>query len=376
MLFCFPFPVLLLLRRFYPRHRAILNKGCQPGSGDWFVHTCYFKPCYFDKDPMNLNRSPRPAHLAGLAAVPPQVIARLTGLPLFPPSRPLWLLMSLTASLFLAGCKTEKPLVIGSTNSTEQLVLGEILAQHLEHRLGKKIERRLGINGGNAAYQQLQSGDLSLYPEYSGDIVTNILKEPAAADPNQVLERARGEMRRVAQLELLDVLGFDNPVVMVVRHLSPQSAVIDTLEDAAKIKEGWKIGVSYEFQQRADGVSALTTYKLPMRAAIRGMDSSLLYPSLERGDLTMVSARATDAALTSADWLILKDSRNRFTPERAVVLVRQDLLMKQAGLQAALTELTGKLSVEKMRQLNAQVEIGHRQANEVATEFLQGAGLK
>ncbi len=266
--------------------------------------------------------------------------------------------------------------MIGSTNSTEQLVLGEILAQHLEHRLGKKIERRLGINGGNAAYQQLQSGDLSLYPEYSGDIVTNILKEPAAADPNQVLERARGEMRRVAQLELLDVLGFDNPVVMVVRHLSPQSAVIDTLEDAAKIKEGWKIGVSYEFQQRADGVSALTTYKLPMRAAIRGMDSSLLYPSLERGDLTMVSARATDAALTSADWLILKDSRNRFTPERAVVLVRQDLLMKQAGLQAALTELTGKLSVEKMRQLNAQVEIGHRQANEVATEFLQGAGLK
>ena len=326
---------------------------------------------------MNLPQWKRPAPFFGTAF---RVFskARLFKTRLFK-TRPLAILLLaavVPATMFSTGCRSEKPLVVGSTTSTEQQVLGEILAQHLEHRLGLKIDRRLGINGSNAAYQQLQSGDLSLYPEYTGAIVTDIIREPASSDGQQVLERARGELPRTGHVELLDVLGFENPVVMVVRHLSSTSAVIATLEDAGQIREGWKIGVSYEFQQRQDGVSSLTTYKLPMKAAVRGMDQTLLYPSLERGDLTMISGRATDAPLVSADWLVLKDSQHRFTPERAVVLVRSDVLLKQPRMAAALQELSGKLTVEKMRQWNAQVEQGHRTPAEVAEGMLRAAGLK
>ncbi len=42
-------------------------------------------------------------------------------------------------ALLGAGCgKSKKSIIVGSKNFTEQVVLGEIMAQHLEHRLGRK----------------------------------------------------------------------------------------------------------------------------------------------------------------------------------------------------------------------------------------------
>jgi glycine betaine/choline ABC-type transport system substrate-binding protein len=286
------------------------------------------------------------------------------------------------AALFLpvvltaAGCGNSlKPIVVGSMNSTEQNILSEIVAQHLEHRLGRKVDRRPNLAGSLGAYQALQNGEISLYPEYTGSIVTEILKEAPVADPPLVFERARGEMKRIAQAVLLNPLGFDNSFVAVINAGDPRAAKTSNLSEAAEATEGWKLGASIEFQQLADGLPSLLQYKLPMKAAPRSMDGELLFKALQQMSVTMIMARATDGILTSKDWKTLPDDRGFFAPRQACLVVRQDLAATLPGLQPALAELSGKISAEKMRKMNAEVDLGQVPANQVAAAFLESAGL-
>jgi osmoprotectant transport system substrate-binding protein len=283
------------------------------------------------------------------------------------------------AALALLGsaCRTgQKRLVVGSKNFTEQVVLGEIVAQHLEHRLERKVERQFNLSGTLITYQALQNGELSLYPEYTGTIQSEILKEQASNDPALAFERSRSEMRRIAQVELLDPLGIDNTFVMVVREQDARKYMIETLSEAAQVKDGWKLGVGYEFQQRIDGLPALNRYHLPMSAPIRSMDLGLLYKALEQGQVTMIAANATDGPLASPRWKVLRDDQKVFPPYQACLMVRQDVLAADHRIKPALSELSGKFTNDSMRRLNAAVDVDHRQPRDVATEFLAQAGLR
>src|SRR5258707_5764773 len=164
------------------------------------------------------------------------------------------------AALAAAGCGRPRPIVVGSKGSTEQTLLGEIVAQHLENRLGRKIERRLGLGGTLITFQSLQNGEIGLYPEYTGAIETEILKEQPSNDPTLVFERARGELRRVAQSELLDPLGIDNRFVAVIRSDDQRAARASTLSEAAEVTNGSTVGVGSGLQQRPDRPPLLSTY--------------------------------------------------------------------------------------------------------------------
>jgi osmoprotectant transport system substrate-binding protein len=288
----------------------------------------------------------------------------------------------LAFSLLCGGCGTpQKPILVGSQSSTAQIVAGEIVAQHLENRLARKIERRLGAGSELLVYQSLLAGDISLYPTFTGAIETVILREPPASDPDQVWERSHGEMSRTVKMELLRPLGYDNPPAMVIQSAGSEGSKevvpnVSTLSQAAEEKFRWKIGVSYEFQQRLDGLSSISSYKLPMAQAIRGMDADRLFPALQKGDLNMIAADSTDAHLTSSDYRILADDKHAFPPYQACLLVRQDVLTAEPRLRASLTELSGKFTTEAMRKMSAEVDLNHRQPADVAADFLARAGLK
>jgi osmoprotectant transport system substrate-binding protein len=278
--------------------------------------------------------------------------------------------------LAAGGCSRPQPIVVGSKGSTEQTLLGEIVAQHLENRLGQKIERRPSLGGTLIAFQALQSGEIGLYPEYTGAIETEILKEQPSNDSALVFERARGELRRVAQSELLDPLGIDNRFVAVIRSDDPRAAKVSTLSEAAEVTSAWKVGVSYEFQQRTDGLPLLSLYRLPMLASVRSLEPELVFKTAEQGQVSLIAANATDAPLDLKEWKVLRDDRNVFPPYQACLLVKQGVLAAEPRLKPALAELSGKFTTEKMRQLNAQVDLYHRPAAEVAAMFLAQARLK
>ena len=284
----------------------------------------------------------------------------------------------LAAVVGMAGCgRGPAPIVVGAKNSTEQAILSEIIAQYLERRMpGQQVDRRPNLGGTAIAFQSLQGGEIGLYPEYSGTIETEILKEVPASDPGLILERTRGELRRISQSELLEPLGFDNSFVMVVRRSDPQAAKISTLSEAARSDDGWKMAANYEFQQRGDGMAALSQYKLPMKSAPRSIDSGLLFKALSDTIVTLVAANATDGILNSQDYKILEDDRHMFTPQQACILVRQEVLASHPGLRAVLAGLSGKISNQQMRTMNARVDLAHDQPKDVAAVFLAEMGVR
>jgi osmoprotectant transport system substrate-binding protein len=275
------------------------------------------------------------------------------------------------ALLSALGCSRARPLTVGSKNFTEQIVLGEILAQQLERRLGAKIDRKLDLGGTLLAHQALRNGEIDLYPEYTGTALTAVLKLPPSSDAAAVLERVRAEYRRRWRLEWLDPFGFDNTFAMVVRGPDARAQGIETLTDASRRKQGWTLGVGYEFLQRPDGLPGLlSTYHLPLAAAPKSMDLGLLYSALEQKQVDMAAANATDGMLSVLDVKVLGDDRHYFPPYQAAVIVRAEALAAYPGLRAALDQLSGKLSAVAMRDLNHQVDGKHRPVAEVARDWL------
>ena len=281
-------------------------------------------------------------------------------------------------ALLLAGCSSRSPaggvLRVGSKNFTEQVVLGEIIAQHLEHRLHQKVDRKLNLGGTLLAHQALLAGEIDLYPEYTGTALVAVLKEPIQTDPATVLGLVRSEYANRFHVAWLDSLGINNGFAMVV---SGDNKKLETLSNAARNAKPWALGVGYEFEQRVDGLKALQqTYALRSNA-IKTMDLGLLYRALEDGQVTMIAANATDGLLSKLDVKALADDKHAFPPYELCIAAREDRLSRVPGLRAALAELSGKFNDRNMQELNYQVDGRHRPVAEVAAEFLQGTeGLR
>jgi osmoprotectant transport system substrate-binding protein len=283
------------------------------------------------------------------------------------------------ALLALCGCSkpgTNRPIRVGSKNFTEQVVLGEIVAQHLEHRLHRSVERSLNLGGTLLAHQALLSGQIDLYPEYTGTALAAVLKDSIETDPSSVLARVRSEYDRRFHADWLDPLGIDDTFAMVVNGPQARAQHLETLTDASKAPDAWTLGVGYEFEQRADGLPALEkTYSLRWKAAPKTMDLGLLYKAMEQGQVTMIAANSTDGMLSKMDLKVLRDDRHAFPPYQVCIVARQDTMRETPGLRETLLELSGKFTNQQMQNLNFQVDAQHRPVAQVAAEFLRQAGL-
>jgi glycine betaine/choline ABC-type transport system substrate-binding protein len=270
-----------------------------------------------------------------------------------------------------------KPVIqVGSKNFTEQVVLGEIIAQHLEHRLHQKVERSLNLGGTLLAQQALVGRQIDLYPEYTGTALAVILKDSIDTHPAGVLAKVRAEYLQKFHAEWLDPLGIDDSFAMVVKGPQARAQHLETLSDAAKVPQAWTLGVGYEFEQRADGLQALEkAYGLRWSGSPKTMDLGLLYKAMEQGQVTMIAANATDGLLSKTDLTVLRDDRQAFPPYQVCIVARQDSLRETPGLREALVELSGKFDNQLMQKLNFQVDVEHRSVAQVAAEFLKQSGL-
>ncbi|MGD0543065.1 MAG: glycine betaine ABC transporter substrate-binding protein [Candidatus Acidiferrales bacterium] len=279
--------------------------------------------------------------------------------------------------VLLAACSIERhDIVIGSKNFSEQALLAEILAQHLENKLHQPVIRRFYLAGSYICQQALLAGRIDAYVEYTGTALTAILHDPIQRDPSAVFQRVKSEYRQRFGMEVMPSLGFNNTFAIVVRGEDARRLNLKTIDDAARYTLPWRAGFGYEFMERPDGYAGLAkVYGLKFDAPPRILDLGLLYRALLSDQVDIVAGNSTDGLIAARDLVILEDDKHYFPPYEAVPIVRPDSLNRFPGMNAAIEELAGKISDAEIRRMNYAVDGERRDIAEVAREFLKSKGL-
>lgn len=277
-----------------------------------------------------------------------------------------------STSLILAGCAPRSRQVsVGTKNFTEQLILGEIVAQTLEQHIHTPVERRFYLAGTYICQQAILSGRIDVYVEYTGTALAAILKQTAHTDSKAVFETVRDEYQRRFNLTVLPSLGFNNTFALAMRGDDARAKGITQLSQLAPFAPKMRLGVGYEFLERADGFKGLAqTYGLQFAAPPSVMDLGLIYRALQAKQVDIVAGSNTDGLISALGLVVLEDDRNYFPPYDAVPIVRTDSLHQIQGLQSALMQLTGSITTEDMRNMNFAVDGKKQDAADVARNFL------
>ncbi len=287
-------------------------------------------------------------------------------------------LLVLVSGLLLASCghQAQPHLTIGSKFFTEQVILAELLAQHIEARTGIPVERKANLGGTLLCQKALESGQLDLYVEYTGTALTAVLNEPPGDDSVAVYQRVKKGYFDRFNLEVTEPLGFENTFAMVVRGADAQQLHLVNISDIVPLAPRWRAGVGYEFLERPDGFPGWTQrYGLHFAAEPSVMDLGLIYRALVEKKVDIVAGNSTDGLIDALHLVALTDDRHYFPPYDAVPIVRRDALARFPQLRSALSELAGKISAEDMRHLNADVDANQRDAPAAVRAFRAAKGL-
>ena len=290
----------------------------------------------------------------------------------------------LGACSLLVSCsppRLDRP-VIGAKNFTEQVVLGELLAQEIEAKTHLKVEREFYLAGSYIAQQAMLAGRIDMYVEYTGTALTAILKQP----PVRLAEAAQDKAASLAivsklyqqrfHITVAQPLGFENTFAMIVRPTDPGMDKIDTLSDAVPLAPAWRLGVGYEFESRPDGLHGLEqAYGLHFKGEPRTMDLGLLYRALASHQVDIIAGNSTDGPIAAEHLKVLADDKHYFPPYEAVPLVRDAALERWPQLRGVFAALAGKVTADDMRTMNEQVDGDHKDVAVVVRAFRAAHGM-
>jgi osmoprotectant transport system substrate-binding protein len=290
-----------------------------------------------------------------------------------------WLFAVVILSCLLTGAclpARDNVIVVGSKNFTEQLILGELIAQQIEATTRLPVERRFYLAGTFICQQAILSGRIDMYPEYTGTALTAILKQNPAGSSEQVYDRVKSEYSSRFNLELGPPFGFNDTFAIEVRGEDAQRLHLKTISQVATYTPHWRAGFGYEFMERPDGYKGLAaTYGLRFAEPPRIMDLGLLSRALKEKQVDLIAGNTTDGLIPALNLFVLEDDRHYFPPYEAVPVIRQQVLVKHPAVLDAVSGLAGKINDQEMRELNYAVDGHHRDVKEVVAEFRRKKGL-
>jgi osmoprotectant transport system permease protein len=262
-------------------------------------------------------------------------------------------------------------IVVGSKNFTEQIILGEIVAQAIERETGLRVDRRLNLGGTLICDRALLNGDIDVYVEYTGTALTAIFKQPVANDAATVYATVRDQYARSGRT-LLPALGFNNTFAILVRGADARDKRLRTIDDLTHEAPRWRAGFGYEFLERPDGFPGLAkTYDLRFAEPPHVMDLSLSYRALASGQVDVIAGDATAGLIQGLDLFRLEDNRHYFPPYDAAPVARAETLLQYPDILRAFAGLAGKIAAEDMQAMNYAGDVNRDDPAVIARRFLE-----
>jgi osmoprotectant transport system permease protein len=259
-------------------------------------------------------------------------------------------------------------LIVGAKTFTEQYILAEALARHVERAAGVNAEVRSSL-GSSVVFDALRSGSVDLYVDYSGTLWATVMKRPdeppertaMLAEIGRVLEREHGVV-------LVCALGFENAYALAMRRAHAEEIGARSIGDLVTQAGKLTIGGDYEFFGRPEWKAIQERYGLRFKDQ-RAMDSSLMYEAAATGGVDVISAFSTDGRILAFDLAVLEDDRRAMPPYDAVVLASRSLAARRPDVIRALRGLAGSVDAERMRRMNLAVDRDKRSPQAVAQEL-------
>ncbi|ARN84731.1 glycine betaine ABC transporter substrate-binding protein [Candidatus Nucleicultrix amoebiphila] len=267
--------------------------------------------------------------------------------------------------------QTENNITIATKNFTEQLILGEILAQFISDNTNLTVRRQFNLGTTEIVHQAMLKGDVDLYVEYSGTAYLTVLNETKKLEEQALLHFVKEAYKNNFNFIWLEPLGFSNSQSLAIREDFAQQNNIKKISDLKNFQGALKISAPPEFIRRPDAYPGLIkAYHLHF-AKVSQMDPILMYEAIKHKETDVIAAFTTDGRLVGNNLRVLEDDKNFYPSYLASPVIRQQTLEKHPELFQILQQLKNILPATSMQHLNAEVDVKGRTIQEVATKFLK-----
>jgi glycine betaine/choline ABC-type transport system substrate-binding protein len=275
-----------------------------------------------------------------------------------------------------SGAGEQKSITIGTKPMTEQYIIGEMIKILVEEKTEINVDMKSGIAGGTSnLHPAIISGEIDLYPEYTGTGWMFVLENDLIEDPDEMYEKTKEAYQEEFDLLWLDQYGFNNTFTLAVNAEKAKELGIETYSDLAENSEKLVFGAEYDFYERDDGFNAIKdVYEFNFKDT-KEMDIGLKYQAIESGEVDVINAFSTDGLLDEYGLKVLEDDKNFFPSYYASTVVKNETLKEYPELKDVLNMLSNNISEEEIRNLNNKVESKNEEPEDVAHEFLEEKGL-
>ena len=273
--------------------------------------------------------------------------------------------------------KPEKEnLVIAGKLGPEPEILANMYKILIEENTDMTVTVKPNFGKTTFLYEALKKGDIAIYPEFTGTVTESLLKQApqVSHDPEAVYRAARDGIKKQDDLALLKPMAYQNTYAVAVPKKIAQEYGLKTISDLKKVEGQLKAGFTLEFNDREDGNKGLQkVYGLHLQVST--MEPALRYQAIQSGDIQITDAYSTDAELARYDLVVLEDDKQLFPPYQGAPLMKEALLKKHPELEGILNKLAGKITEKQMSQMNYQVGVEGKSADQVAHGFLVKEGF-
>ncbi len=270
----------------------------------------------------------------------------------------------------------EETLVIGGKLGTEPEILINMYKALIEEDTEIKVELEPGLGKTSFLFNALRNNSIDIYPEFTGTAISEFLKESTTSnDRKEVYQQAHDGLLEKFNLKYLKPMQYNNTYALAVPEVLANAYHLETISDLKTIKGEIHAGFTLEFSDREDGYLGIQeVYQLEF-PNVKTMEPKLRYSAIEQGDINLIDAYSTDSEIQRYNLKVLKDNKNLFPPYQGAPLLRKETLEKYPELEGILNQLSGKITDDEMRDMNYQVAVEGKSAEEVARNYLESEGL-